>query len=222
MGERANSKAGQVYEAVKEAILSGELEPGQFIDKLALCERLGVSRFPVSAAISRLAFERLVRVEPQHGSFVARISVEDVREQLFIRRALEGEIVSEAARRLNEEGRAEIVANLAEADVAAGNGDRPAFYALDVAFHALLTQHLGLHRSADILDGVREHLERLRRLLMSPPGRMQTTLAEHRAIFNAVTAGDSSLARAAMEAHMAAVIAMFEHFLQTRPQLFSE
>jgi len=62
MRARADSKAGQVYGAVKEAILSGDLEPGQPIDKLALCDRLGVSRFPVSAAISRLAFERLVRV----------------------------------------------------------------------------------------------------------------------------------------------------------------
>src|ERR1700728_871021 len=100
MGERANSKVEQVYEAVKEAILSGALEPGQPIDKLALCEQLGVSRFPVSAALSRLAFERLVVVEPQHGSFVARISAQDVRERLFIRRAIEGEIAAEAARRL--------------------------------------------------------------------------------------------------------------------------
>src|SRR5882724_10741076 len=119
MQERANSKAGQVYDAVKEAILSGELEPGQAIDKLALCDRLGVSRFPVSAAISRLEFERLVRIEPQHGSFVAPISAESVREHLFVRRGLEGEIVAEAARRLDEDGRADLAANLAEAEEAA-------------------------------------------------------------------------------------------------------
>src|SRR5271156_6434136 len=97
MGERASSKAEQVYEAVKEAILSGALEPGRPIDKLALCESLGVSRFPVSAAISRLAFERLVLVGAEHGSVVARLSANDVRERLFIRRALEGEIAAEAA-----------------------------------------------------------------------------------------------------------------------------
>ena len=89
MRKRVNSKAGQVYDAVKEAILSGELEPGHAIDKLALCEKLGVSRFPVSAAISRLAYDRLVRVEPQHGSFVSPISAGEVREYLFVRRALE-------------------------------------------------------------------------------------------------------------------------------------
>jgi len=68
----------------RKSILSGALEPGGAIDKLALCERLGVSRFPVSSAINRLAYERLVTIEPQHGSFVAKISVDDVRERLLV------------------------------------------------------------------------------------------------------------------------------------------
>lgn len=221
MQERANSKAGQVYDAVKEAILSGELEPGQAIDKLALCEKLGVSRFPVSAAVSRLAFERLVRIEPQHGSFVAPISAEGVRENLFVRRALEGEIAAEAAARLDVEARADLAANLEEADEAAREADRARFYALDVGFHALLTQHLELHRSEEILDGVRQHLERPRRLLMSPPGRMQHTLAEHRAIYAAIAARQPEAARAAMTAHIAIVAETFEALAKAKPGLFA-
>jgi DNA-binding GntR family transcriptional regulator len=221
MQERANSKAGQVYDAVKEAILSGELEPGQAIDKLALCEKLGVSRFPVSAAISRLAFERLVRVEPQHGSFVTPISVESVREHLFVRRALEGEIAAEGARRLDEESRADLAANLAEAEAAAREGDRTRFYALDVSFHALLTEHLGLHYSEEILDGVRQQLERARRLLMTPPGRMQETLAEHRAILSAIEAREPETARAAMIAHIAKVTEGFDALAKAKPGLFA-
>jgi GntR family transcriptional regulator, rspAB operon transcriptional repressor len=196
------------------------LEPGQAIDKLRLCERLGVSRFPVSAAISRLAFERLVRVEPQHGSFVTPISAEDFRENLFVRRALEGEIAAEAATRLDDEGRADLTANLAEAEQAARAGDRAQFYGLDVAFHALLTEHLGLHRSEEILDGVRQHLERPRRLLMTPPGRMLETLAEHRAIFAAIAAGKPQAARAAMIAHIAKVAETFETLAKAKPGLF--
>ena len=93
-----------MYGELKEAILSGALEPGSLIDKAGLCEKLGVSRFPVSAAVSRLAYDRLVDVAPQHGSFVARISLNDVRERLFIRSALEGEIAAEAARRMTRLG----------------------------------------------------------------------------------------------------------------------
>ena len=139
MGERVNSKADQVYGELKEAILSGALEPGELIDKSALCERLGVSRFPVSAAVSRLAFEHLVVIEPQHGSFVARISADDVRERLFIRRALEGEIAAEAARRMPREGLEALEDNLARERKAVEAGDRASFYALDVGFHQALT-----------------------------------------------------------------------------------
>ena len=221
MGERVRAKAEQVYDAVKEAILSGELEPGQAIDKLALCERLGVSRFPVSAAISRLAFEHLVRIEPQHGSFVAPISAGGVREHLFVRRALEGEIAAEAAMRLDDEARADLVANLVEAEEAAHGGDRARFYDLDVGFHALLTQHLELHRSEEILDGVRQQLERPRRLLMTPPGRMLETLAEHRAIHAAIEARDREAARAAMASHIHTVARTFEALAQAKPVLFA-
>ena len=221
MSERAGSKADQVYEAVKEAILSGELEPGEPIDKLALCERLGVSRFPVSAAISRLAFERLVLVEPQHGSFVARISADEVRERMFIRRALEGEIAADAARRFDEEGRAELRQTLQDSAAAASADDRTKFYSLDVVFHAVLTQRLGLDRTGELLDGVRAHLERVRRLLMTPDGRMQATQREHEAVVAAIERCDPDTARAAMTAHLGQTTAMFEDFAKQRPELFS-
>jgi DNA-binding GntR family transcriptional regulator len=210
-----------VYETVKEAILSGELEAGQAIDKLSLCEKLDVSRFPVSAALGRLAFERLVRIEPQHGSFVAPISAGGVREHLFVRRALEGEIAAQAAAELSEDGRADLIANLAEAEAAAESGDRALFYVLDVGFHALLTQHLGLHRSEEILDGVRQQLERPRRLLMTPPGRMQETLAEHRAVLAAIEARAPEAARTAMAAHINTVAETFEALAKAKPGLFA-
>jgi len=222
MNERVHSNADHVYETLKAAILTGSLEPGAPIDKLELCERLGVSRFPVSAAISRLAYDRLVRVEPQHGSFVARISAREVLERMFIRRALEGEIAAEAARRFAAEDFAALAENLAEAERAAEEGDRARFYEIDVAFHALFTRRLGLPRSAEMLDGLREHLERVRRMLMTPAGRMQATLAEHRALVEALATGEPQRARAAMEAHISAVVVLFADFSHTRTELFTD
>ena len=69
MAKGAAVKAEAVYGELKEAILSGAWSPVGRSTSWSLCERLGVSRFPVSAAVSRLAYERLVDVEPQHGSF---------------------------------------------------------------------------------------------------------------------------------------------------------
>ena len=221
MAERAHSKAEQVYAAIKESILTGAFEPGASIDKLALCGRLGVSRFPVSAAISRLAFEQLVVVEPQHGSFVARISLRDVKERLFIRCALESEVVAEAARRLGPEDRDALRRNLDEAIAAAEAGDRGQFYALDVAFHALFTQRLGLLRSAELLDSLRVHLERVRRLLLAPAGRIHATIAEHAAILKGLESGNPEAARRSMQDHMNAFSSICDNFARERPDLFS-
>ena len=221
MGERVNSKADQVYDELKEAILAGRVEPGELIDKSALCERLGVSRFPVSAAVGRLAFENLVVIEPQHGSFVARISAADVRERMFIRRALEREVAAEAARRLPQEGLEALEENLTRGRKAVEAGDRMSFYGLDVSFHQALTTHLGLPRSAEILDSVRAHLERVRRMLMLPAGRIRQTLAEHAAIVAAIAASDAAAAQAAMERHLTETAGQFESFARERPELIS-
>jgi DNA-binding GntR family transcriptional regulator len=175
----AHSKADAVYGELKEAILSGALEPGSLIDKTGLCEKLQVSRFPVSAAVSRLAYDRLVDVAPQHGSFVARISLSDARERLFIRSAL------------------------------------------DVAFHQILTAGLGMARASDVLESLRVHLERTRRLTMSTSAQLRASLNEHAAIAAAIEAEDPSAARDAMKQHLIITAARFEALAKRQPELFS-
>jgi len=221
MGERVNSKVDQVYGELREAILAGRLEPGASIDKSALCERLGVSRFPVSAAVSRLAFEDLVVIEPQHGSFIARISAADVRERMFIRRALEGEIAGEAARRMPRQGLKALEDNLLRAREAAEAGDRAAFYALDVSFHQAMGTYLDLRRSSEVLDGLRAHLERVRRMMTSSAARNRETLLEHARVVEAIAARDAKGARDAMARHLAQTTEQFESFARERPELFT-
>ena len=84
------------------------------------------------------------------------------------------------------------------------------FYALDVGFHQALTHALGLRRSAEILDGVRAHLERVRRMLMMPPGRIRQTLAEHSAISRRSRRATPKSARVAMERHLTETTGQFE------------
>ncbi len=217
---RRTSKADQVYGEIKEAILSGALAPGGAIDKLALCDKLGVSRFPVTAAINRLAFERLVVIEPQHGSFVAKIAANDVREWMMIRRALEAEIASVAARGMPAETQREIERNLRYQQAAAEAGDVAGFYFLDVEFHKLIVDGMALRHSREILDGLRSHLERVRRIALSPPGRLPTACAEHRRIFDAIVARDRPGASAAMRAHLDETTATFERIAEQNPDNF--
>lgn len=219
--QRRTSKADQVYSEIKEQILAGALEPGAAIDKIALCDRLGMSRFPVTTAINRLAYERLVVIEPQHGSFVAKIAAEDVREWMMIRRALESEIAGEAARRKPEGLDDDLQRNLRYQQAAVEANDVAGFYTLDVEFHRLIVSTLGFVHASEILEGMRSHLERVRRLILAPKGRMPHTLEEHRNIVVALASGDAAQAREAMRFHLDQTTALFETIVEQRPNLFS-
>ena len=221
-GVRRPSKAGHVYEDIKEAILSGSLEPGSPIDKPALCERLGMSRFPVTTAINRLAHERLVVVEPQHGSFVAKIALSEVSEFMLIRSALEGDIAALAAERKPEGLADELDRSMRYQGAALAARDSAGFYALDVGFHRAICGSLGLGHAAAMLDSLRSHLERIRRILTTPTGRMSATYDEHQAVTAAITSGNPEAARAAMRRHLDQTTAMFEAFAHRNPTLFSD
>src|ERR1700692_3657837 len=99
---RGVSKAVFVYEDLRAAIVSLSLKPGARIDKTEICGRLHVSRQPLAEAIARLAEERLVDVEPQKGTFIARIRLADVVEAAFVRRALELAAVEAIAPSIDE------------------------------------------------------------------------------------------------------------------------
>src|SRR5580704_14350393 len=93
------SKTERVYSVLRRQIRELVLPPHAPLRKEEIALALGVSRAPVSEAITRLADEGLVDVFPQRGSFVAPIRAAEVRESLFIRRALETEAMRRAAER---------------------------------------------------------------------------------------------------------------------------
>src|SRR4029079_17916151 len=135
---RASSRGGataRVVEALREAIVSLELKPGAMIDKAALCERLGVSRFPVSEALSRLQGEGLVEIQPQKGTIVSLIRLSDARENMFVRRSLETEAVRLLAPKIGDDTLTALKRNLRYQKSAVDAGDPAGFYNLDLGFH---------------------------------------------------------------------------------------
>ena len=214
------SKAGRVYAALKAAIVSGELLPDTPIDKNRLCDEFGVSRLPVTTAINRLAFERLVVVEPQSGSYVARLSLGDVKQWMLIRKALEVEIASACAR-LPDAWIEKLERNVAYQETAAAHGDLGGFHALDVAFHQLMIEGLALERVGEILDTVRSHVDRTRRMLLPEPGRLQGTFEEHRNIYRMIAARKTEGAGRAMRKHLDRVLGELETFARQHPNFFT-
>jgi DNA-binding GntR family transcriptional regulator len=202
---------GQVERALRQAIVGLDFAPGAFIDKVLVCERLGVSRFPVSEALGRLAAEGLVEILPQRGTRAARIRLSEVVEAMLIRRALETMVAEEAARRLPGAELVRLKENIAAQADAAARDDRSGFHALDLAFHEILVEGLGLARVRAAIESSRANVDRVRRLLSSPR-RHAVTLAEHRALLAALEQRDPAAARAAMAAHLDAVMEELERF----------
>ena len=179
---KGGAKAGLVYDRLRSEIISLRLEPGAQIDKSDICERLDVSRQPVSEALSRLAEERLVAVEPQKGTYVTRIRMSDVTEASFLREALEIATVRRVAPDIDDEtlDRLNLIVDYQSAATAARDVEE--FFLLDVRFHATLLARVAFPRVAEVVESARAQTERIRRLLLPTPRRNTDTIAEHKAI----------------------------------------
>ena len=203
--ERDISKTDRVYEVLRRRIRELALVPGAPLRKEEIALELGVSRAPVSDAISRLAEEGLIDVFPQHGSFVALIRSSDVRESLFVRTALEVEAMRRLAPVANPQTLAVLDANIAAQVDALEKGNLEHFYDLDEALHAAMFGAIETPRALRLLEAARAPLDRVRRLALPDQGRPEQTLAEHRALVEAIRSGDGEYAAAAMRAHLTMV-----------------
>jgi DNA-binding GntR family transcriptional regulator len=216
------SKSDQIYASLRQAIMRCDLRPGEAIDKTALCRSFEVSRLPVTTAINRLAFEDLVVIERQRGSYVSRIRLKDILQWLLVRRAIEAEVAGMAAGNARPEAIENLNRNLRYQAAAVASDDHESFRQLDVAFHRILTDGLDLERVAQALDGLRLHIDRVRWLLLPEEGRMTSTLKEHRAIFVAVRKRDRQIAERAMRRHIDVVTERLVAFERDHAEFFGQ
>jgi GntR family transcriptional regulator, rspAB operon transcriptional repressor len=211
----------RVQDLIRDAIVRHELKPGTFIDKAALCAQLGVSRFPVSEALGRLADQKLVEVLPQRGTRVTFIDLADCRQAMFIRRALEVEVVRTIAPQASDRFLAKIDQNLSDQRVMLQTDSRDGFYELDLAFHDLLLSELGFDRVRSAVEGARASLNRMRLLLLTPERRPRA-YAEHVVIAEALKKRDPIAASRAMENHLEIVMKEFFACADKYPEAFAK
>lgn len=208
-----------IHDVIRDAIVRLDIPPGALIDKSALCERLGVSRFPVSEALGRLAEDGFVEILPQRGTRVTLINLADCREAMFIRRALESDAVRNIALRGDKALLNAIRDNVAAQRAAMKIDDRITFHALDLALHDLLLDALGFERVKTAVYAARAKLDRMR-LFLCTPQRQASTIAEHERILEALRAHDPAAAGLAMEEHLDMVMTELATFSETRPDVF--
>jgi len=215
------SAARRVYLSLRQRIVEMTMLPGARIVERELAEELGISRTPVHEAVQRLAEEGLVEVIPRSGTFVARIPLEGLDEAMMVRNALESAIIEKAAARSTPDGVAVLRAILDQQAAAIAASDFRAFHRSDELFHATLAELSGYPGVWPIILQAKTQVDRYRQLTLPLQGRMDGVLDEHRAVVDAIAAGDPAKAVAAMRDHLDHVLPVLEITRKLRPEFFS-
>jgi DNA-binding GntR family transcriptional regulator len=219
---RLSRVPAMIYADLRAQIMALERRPGEPILENQITSAYGVSRTPVREAVLKLADEGLIEIFPQSGTFAARIPLAALPEAIVIRKSLEETSVRFAARRAS---RSQILAISAilerqrEADLA---GDREAFHSADEAFHAAIADAGGYPGIWKMVQQVKVHVDRYRRLTLPQEGRMARVIGEHAAIWTAIEAGDAGAAALAMAAHLDGLVADIPDIRRLNPEYFAE
>ena len=183
-----------VFEHLREAILTGKLEPSTRLMEVQLAEELGVSRTPVREAIRKLELEGLVEMIPRKGAYVADVSVKDVEEVLEIRTGLEGFASMLAAQRMNREDIDELKRILVIFKEAYDANDSEKMVEADIAFHEVIFKATMNKKLMQINNSLREQVYRFRRMYIVEYHRSENLIYEHEDIIRAIEKRDSELA----------------------------
>lgn len=217
----SGSLANRTYLSLRHAIVELSYRPGEVLRKGDICAKLGVSRSPVAEAIMRLGGEGLVDVVPQAGTYVARFSMEEIREGAFLREAIELAAVELVAPRITEDQLLRLRRNLRVQEALVADGDFAGFYALDREMHDMILSFTTFRKLGQVAETAWVHVDRARQLVLPVPGRVAETLEEHRAILAALAARDAAAARAAMRRHLGRLITFLEPLEKSHPGLFA-
>jgi DNA-binding GntR family transcriptional regulator len=194
--------SNRIREAVEAEIVSGQLSAGSRVDEQELMERFNVSRTPAREAIQQLTSSGLVTVVPRHGVVVATLSLVEYIASLEILTELEGLAARLSARRMPAAERRALEKALRGCEEAAARDDAEAYERENRAFHETIYDGSLNDVLARQLRLMRLRMRHPQRSLFDRPNRIRNSLAEHRAILQAILDGDEDAADRAMCMHI--------------------
>jgi GntR family transcriptional regulator, rspAB operon transcriptional repressor len=219
---RSQQSAAQVYEQLRDMIVSLKLTPGTVLSRAELQRQFELSSTPVRDALMRLAEAGLVEVFPQSGTIVSLIDVALARQAQFLRRAIE----QEAVRILAESPDPTLIkqlrtvireqANLAKSKNLEHFNDR------DLAFHKLLYEAAGVPDLWSLVRHRSGHIDRIRRLHLPIGGKANQIVRDHTAIVDSIEQGEPELAQEELRGHLSRSLAFTAELRARFPGYFKE
>lgn len=192
----------EVAATLREQIFSGNLLPGTFVDEVALCESLKISRTPLREALKVLTAEGLLRHEPRRGCFVSEVTEKDLDDIFPVIALLEGRCAFEAARNASDADLAALRALHDRLQGHAGAGRIQDYYATNLLIHEAIIMLADNRWLAQTIADLRKILKLARLQQLHAPGRLTQSLSEHLSVYAALMSRDSEGAEAAMRTHL--------------------
>jgi len=189
----------RVYRTVRDLILSQVFPPGSKLNVEQICRDLGVSRTPVWDTMRRLESEGLVNTVPRHGVFVLNYGDAQIRDLFAVRGTLEALAVRQAA--ANPDARATLETAMKEMEEAGATGAIEQYSRAAIDFHDRLLAAARNQVLSRLLENVYAQILVLRLRSLYLPERVESSVAEHRALFEAVVAGDAEGGERLARAH---------------------
>ena len=190
---------------LREAIVSGRFQPSERLIEADLSRLLGVGRSAVRTALARLEHEGLVEHERHRGARVRVVAVREAAEILEARAVLEGLAARYAAARATAADVEDLRAILAEMRRRLDGGDLLGASDQNAVLHRRLVEISGHGAASRLISALKSQLVRFQYRTILLPGRSERSFGEHRAIVEAVAAGDSDAAEEAMRTHLSHV-----------------
>lgn len=204
---------------LEEEINSGVRPPGEPLDELELMTRFDVSRTPVRTAILQLASHGLITIVPRSGTYVSRMSAQELLAMLEVLAEMEASSAKLAARRMSPDDRQKLKAIHEQAERFVETEDVQSYDAYNAEWHGLIYEgSLNPYLTKQILY-MRQRTKVYRRSVFQEPGRIRISYAEHSVISDAIVNGDIDKAQQSMLEHLAGSTKDFLQLLARVPGL---
>ena len=191
-----------VFNTLRQAILRGELKPGERLMEIQLANKLGVSRTPIREAIRKLELEGLVLMIPRKGAEVAEITEKNMRDVLEVRKALEELAVQLACEKITAEEIEEMKKAAEEFRMILKNKDITEIAEADVRFHDIIYMATDNQKLILLLNNLREQMYRFRLEYIKDEDKRQILQLEHEKILAALRLRHMAEAKAVARGHI--------------------
>ncbi len=191
-----------VFNTLRQAILTGELKPGERLMEIHLANKLGVSRTPIREAIHKLELEGLVTMIPRRGAEVAQITEKSMSDVLEVRRAMDALCAELACDRITEEETEQLNQACENFRRATQTKDVKKIAQADVELHDIIVQATGNKRLVQLVNNLSEQMYRYRFEYIKDFSQHERLVEEHRIIYESIVNKDKETASEAAKLHI--------------------